>query len=476
MANFNKSRWVDYVIFGQSLFLIFCLVFESYIELPRLVAWLGHWHPLVLHFPIVLLLISVFLGLTGNKIPKLLLTSAVIFALSTAISGFFLGKEAGSKGDLLFWHQWLGGGLALLAAVWYWLDGIQFQNKILTKMLQLAIVGLVFFTGHYGGMLTHGEDFLALPAEKRDEKIPENPLIYKDVVGRILDAKCVSCHNPNKKKGELLMTSLDGLLVGGEVGNTIIPQNPEDSELIKRIHLPLEDEDHMPPEGKKPLEANEIQILERWIALGASDTLRLEHVDPSEPLVGLVNGLMEPDLAKKWLKLPKVADTTIVRLSSDYMTIRRIAGGVNAVSINLYASSTYEAKQLAALKDIRGNIVQFDVSGIPIGQEEMNLIASLSNLESLEIDQTPISDAEVDTLKGLDKLKILKIYRTAISDKSIPVFQKLKDLQYLYVWGTKISNNALNDLMNSNPELKIDTGVDEELKQTFSAQDSISKN
>jgi hypothetical protein len=185
---------------------------------------------------------------------------------------------------------------------------------------------------------------------------------------------------------------------------------------------------------------------------------------------------MEPDLSKKWLKLPKVADTTIARLSSDYMTIRRIAGGVNAVSINLYASPTYEAKQLAALKDIRGNIVKFDVSGIPIGQEEMNLIASFSNLESLEIDQTPISDIEVDTLKVLGKLKILKIYRTAISDKSIPVFQKLMGLQHLYVWGTKISDNALNDLMNSNPDLKIDTGVDEELKKTFSAKDSISKN
>ena len=126
----TKIKWVDYVVFGLSLFLIFCLVFDSYIELPRLIAWLGRWHPLVLHFPIVLLLLCVFLGLTNKKIPKLLLTLAVIFALVTAISGFFLGKETGAKGDLLFWHQWLGGGLALLAAMWYWLDGIAFENQV----------------------------------------------------------------------------------------------------------------------------------------------------------------------------------------------------------------------------------------------------------------------------------------------------------------------------------------------------------
>lgn len=472
----TKIKWVDYVVFGLSLFLIFCLVFDSYIELPRLIAWLGRWHPLVLHFPIVLLLLCVFLGLTNKKIPKLLLTLAVIFALVTAISGFFLGKETGVKGELLFWHQWLGGGLALLAAIWYWLNGVSIENKVLTKILQVAIIGLVFFTGHYGGMVTHGEDFLALPLEKREEKIPENPLIYKDVVGRILDKKCVSCHNPNKKKGELLMTSLNELLAGGAVGNTIIPGNPQESELIRRIHLPIEDEDHMPPDGKKPLDANEIQILEQWIAKGASDTLRLQHLEASEPLAGLIRNLMQPDPNEKWVRLPKVADSTILRLSSDYLTIRRIAGGVNALSVNLYKSPAYEAKQLTDLKFISENIVQMDISGIPIGQEEMNLVASCQNIEWLEIDQTPISDIELDTLKVLSDLKILKIYSTAISDKSIPVFKKLKGLQKLYLWNTKISSNALNELKNANPTLNIDSGIDEELKNTFVKQDSLSKN
>ena len=471
----TKNKWVDYVVFGLSLFLIFCLVFESYIELPRLVAWVGRWHPLVLHFPIVLLLICVFLGLTNKKIPKLLLTLAVIFALLTAISGFFLGKETGVKGDLLFWHQWLGGGLALLAAIWYWLDGIRFDNQVYTKILQVAIIGLVFFTGHYGGMVTHGEDFLALPVEKREEKIPENPLIYKDVVERFLDNKCVSCHNPNKKKGELLMTSLKELLIGGEVGNTIVPGNPQESELIRRIHLPFEDEDHMPPDGKTPLDDIEIQIITQWIALGASDTLRLQHLEASEPLAVLIKNLMQPDPTEKWVGIPKVADSTILRLSSDYLTISRIAGGVDALSVNFYKPPTYDAKQLTNLKYISENIVQLDVSGIPIGQEEMNLIASCKNLEWLEIDQTPISDMELDTLKVLSELKILKIYSTSISDKSIPVFKELKGLQKLYLWNTKISNNALNELKNANPTLSIDSGIDGEQQNTLVQHDSISK-
>lgn len=476
MTYTSKNKWVDYAVFGLSLFLVFCLIFEAYIELPQLVAWVGRWHPLVLHFPIVLLLICVFLGLTGKKIPKPLLTVSVLTALLTAISGFFLGKETGTKGDLLFWHQWLGGTLALLAAIWYWLESIDFDKPIFSRLLQIVLVGLVFFTGHYGGMVTHGEDFLALPTEKREEKIPENPLIYKDIVGRILDKKCVSCHNPNKKKGELLMTSLNGLLDGGEVGNTVLPGNPEESEIIRRLHLPSEDEEHMPPEGKTPLDANEIQILERWISLGASDTLRLEHLQPSEPLVELVNGLMTPDPSEKWENLPKLADTTIQRLSSDYVTIQRIAGGVNAVSVNIYKSPVYGAEQFTKLKPIAMNIVQLDASGLPIGQEEMDFIATCPNIEWLEIDQTPITDVEFDTLKVLSGLKMLKVYSTVIGDQSIPIIKRMEELDKVYLWNTSISEEGLEDLGNGNPSLFIDSGIEKEIQASFVNPDSISKN
>jgi len=113
----NKKRSIDYLIFGFSIFLLFCFVFEPYIKLPPLLAWIGRWHPLLLHFPIVLLLASIFLGLTGKRIPRPLLTLAVISALITAISGFFLGKETPIKGDILYWHQWLGVGVGLISAM-----------------------------------------------------------------------------------------------------------------------------------------------------------------------------------------------------------------------------------------------------------------------------------------------------------------------------------------------------------------------
>ena len=439
MAQKNSSPWVDYVIFGLTVFLVFCLIFESFIDLPSLVAWLGRWHPLILHFPIVLLLMAAVIGLFNQIVPKLLLTVATLSALVTAITGFFLGTESVPKGDLLFWHQWMGAGVAILAVVWYWVSTNHLQQTYLVKGIQVVLIVLIGLTGHYGGMITHGEDFLALPRSKKLEKIPENPLIYEHIVYRVLDNKCIACHNPNKIKGELLMTSISELIKGGESGPALVVGNPGESELIRRLHLPMEDEEHMPPEGKKPLSNNEIQILERWIALGASDTLKLSHLDNDEPLVGMVRKMMEPGTINSWAKLPKVADSTLQNLASDYVTIKRIASNSQALSISVYLPPEYDPKNITDLKRISNNIIELDLSGIPIGQKEMDLVAMCKNLEWLEIDRTPVTDTEFKKLIGNTGLRVLKAYETDISDESVAVLKDFKGLRSLYVWETKIS-------------------------------------
>jgi hypothetical protein len=473
MTKTSKNRWADYTVLGLSVFLIFCLLFEPYIELPNLVAWLGRWHPLVLHFPIVLLLIAIFLGLTDRPVPDLLLTVAVLSALVTAILGFFLGKEVPIKGDLLFWHQWLGGATALIAALWYWLYTIGLDTAMYTKALQVVLIGLIGFTGHYGGMVTHGEEFLALPTEEPEKEIPENPVIYKDVVFRILDDKCVACHNPNKQKGELVMTSFDKLVQGGENGRILEPGKAEESEMIKRVHLPLEDENHMPPEGKSQLEENEIAILEHWIALGASDTVRLNQLPESEPLVGLITGMMAPDPSEKWAKLPRVADSTLRNLASDYLSITRVAGNSQALSVVFFPPPEYDPKTLTDLKRIADNIVQLDLSGLPIGSNEIDAIATFSNLERLEIDKTPIGDTEVRKLSSLKNLKLLKIYGTAITDESISSLKVLPDLKSLYLWDTGVSEDAVASLKKERPNLMINDGIDEGTEAFFVSADSV---
>ena len=469
----SSPKWVGQAIFGLTVFLVFLLIFESFIALPNLVAWLGRLHPLVLHFPIVLLLMAAIIGLTGNKVPDILLGLATFSALITAITGFFLGTGPDPKGDLVFWHQWMGVGVAILAVAWYWIGTNYLRQVYLIKAIQVILIVLVGLTGHYGGMLTHGEDFLDFPKSNEMGQIPDNPLIYKDVVHRVLDINCIGCHNSNKKKGGLLMTGIDELLVGGENGAAIVRGEPGNSELLKRLRLPRESEGHMPPEGKKPLSDNEIQILERWIALGASDTLRLNHLDNDEPLQGLVKMMMVPKKADKWESFPLVADATLQNLNGEYRTVKRISANSQALSVSVFSPPQYDPELILALGKVVDNIVELDLSGLPLGEKEMEIIGRCKNLEWLELDRTHITDIEFAKLGALSNLLVLKVYATKITEASLPILKSFNGLHSLYIWDTPLSDTGNVVLRDALPHVRIDRGIDPELITSFTEKDSI---
>ena len=48
----------------------------------------------------------------------------------------------------------------------------------------------------------------------------------------LLKANCFSCHNPDKKKGELDLTTREGLLRGGEEGKVVVPGKAAASRLV----------------------------------------------------------------------------------------------------------------------------------------------------------------------------------------------------------------------------------------------------
>jgi hypothetical protein len=396
-----------------------------------------------------------------------------LVTLITAISGFFLGTGGDVDGALLQWHRYAGGGLALLVALWYavWRNSTSREYGI--KILQGIIAILVLVTGHYGGMLTHGPDFLALPTSRETKPLSENPLVYEEVVFPILDENCVSCHNTNKKKGGLLMTNLESILKGGESGKTLVPGDAVNSEIIRRLYLPKNDEKHMPPDGKKPLEADQIAILERWVGLGASDTLRLNHLSIGEPLLGLIESLREEVVSNGWQSLPKVADTTLQRLSSDYLTISRMLNNSNALRVAAFMPPQYDESMLLPLKDIAGNIVQLDVSGLPLGQKELAVIANCTSLEWLELDGTPVTDASLEFLPKLQNLKLLKLYQTAVGNATLKGLGQLPNLKKLFVWNTNIGQEALTRFAKENQHIMINTGINPETQNFFTQKDTL---
>lgn len=81
----------------------------------------------------------------------------------------------------------------------------------------------------------------------------------------ILRAHCFSCHNVEKKRGQLDLTSREAAIKGGENGPALKPGKASDSPLVKQL-LPGTDP-HMPP--KKQLPDKLIATLRGWVDAGA---------------------------------------------------------------------------------------------------------------------------------------------------------------------------------------------------------------
>ena len=88
---------------------------------------------------------------------------------------------------------------------------------------------------------------------------------YQDQIRPLFENKCFSCHNPDKTKGGLDLTTYTAAMAGGSGGELVVPGQPGDSRLFKSIsHLA---EPEMPPEGDK-LGKDKIDLVASWITGG----------------------------------------------------------------------------------------------------------------------------------------------------------------------------------------------------------------
>ena len=108
---------------------------------------------------------------------------------------------------------------------------------------------------------------LAAPILHGEEKLSAESLsFWKDEVKPLLEQNCWKCHGAKERiKGDLRLTTRDGVIKGGEIGSSVDFDKPEASLLLEMVSY--KDEDHeMPPIGK--LKDEEIVILQKWIQMG----------------------------------------------------------------------------------------------------------------------------------------------------------------------------------------------------------------
>ena len=465
-SSFFKSL-AEHLILALSILLVFLLIFEPFLQIPDFLLFAGRLHPVILHFPIVLLVLTVINSFTKNRYEQpLLLTLTVLVTLATAITGFLLSEENTSKGDILTWHQWMGAAVSLLAATWYGLEKIKLNQRGVLLSVRISILVLILSTGHFGGMVTHGRDFLSWNRAIKDpvNKIPDDPLVFEHMVLPVLQTKCISCHNEDKSKGGLILSDHPSILRGGESGSSVVPGDPGQSEVLRRIHLPLADEDHMPPVEQEQLSDSEIRLFEGWIAKGMPEEMKASSIGTEDPFYVTIQKFKPvDDPSKKWAQLPEVEESIIDRLSSDYCTIRRMSQNSNALSVMIFPSPEYSTHRLSPLQPILDNIVELDLSFLPLTEEEMTFISKCKSLEWLEIDFTPVDDDQFNHLGEMNNLRILKAQGSGLTEKSLEKILNLRELEKLFLWDTDIPEDKLEQLKTSMPDLDIEAGIDKSI-------------
>ena len=107
-------------------------------------------------------------------------------------------------------------------------------------------------------------------AEAADVQTPQSAVTFEQHVRPILKAFCLDCHGGGEQlEGKLDLRLKRFMLTGGESGTALRIDQPAESLLIKRLKS-----GEMPPTEKK-VPAEQIAVIERWIAGGAA-TLRDE--------------------------------------------------------------------------------------------------------------------------------------------------------------------------------------------------------
>ncbi len=442
------SKLLDFGIYALVILLTFLLVFEKFVEVPIIVGWLGHWHPLILHFPIVLILVTIIQYWRKDTEFHWYLSFTTLVTLATAITGLILSLEGGDKGGVLLTHQWLGVSVAFIMAFWYWISQNPEFQIFYYKVLHGGLVILIVVAGHFGGMVTHGSDFLAINISGNDDDItlPDNPNIYTHIVQPVFNKKCVSCHNENKAKGELVMTAYASLMKGGESGSVLDMGDLENSELLNRINMQLEHEDHMPPKDEKQLNDQELNILKAWINQGAPSEMYFNDMDEHLDLYEIVKSKIEDSKSNTWDLLPNVSDNLITELSSEYCTIKRMFNNSNALQVLVFPNSAYSPDLLQSLKGIAKNIVELNLSSLPLGSQDLKIIGTFSNLELLKMSNTPIGDDEIQYLTQLEKLSTLQVYNTQIGDGGIDHIASIQGLNNIYIYNTNITTKGVAEL------------------------------
>jgi cytochrome c553 len=158
-------------------------------------------------------------------------------------------------------------------------------------------------------------------------KSAARPEVTQHDVLPILLLRCTVCHGARKQEANLDLRSRAAILRGGKSGPVVVPGKPDESLLLRRIRA-----EEMPPRPRlieatvKPMEADEVRKLARWIEIGAP-----EVADEPDAAGTAADPLVRPADRDFWsfqpprpVEVPRVANADRVRNPIDAFVFAKL--------------------------------------------------------------------------------------------------------------------------------------------------------
>ncbi len=437
---------------------------------------IGRFHPALVHLPIGILLIAALFQLLALK-PKyasmhaaisIALFWGMISAIVSCISGYFLSLSGDYDDELVDTHTWFAIATASISIIAYFFN--RWENEF-AKWVILLMVPLIFVTGHLGGSLTHGSDYLTKGFSKKEDSTEKEikPIadvqeanVYADIVQPIFESKCYGCHNKSKKKGKLRLDEPEFILKGGKDGKVVKPGNADESDMMKRLLLPRNEEDHMPPKEKPQLKDNEIALIHWWIATGATFDKKTKDLEQTEKIKPILLSLQKevkkipPDVPLAMVE--KADEKDLQKLKQRGIVVLPVAQNSNYLTANFITVDSITFNDISLLLSIKKQLVWLNLSGKKISDTLLDPIAQLVNLTRLQLDNTLITDKGFTTLRSLINLQYLNLVGTKVTGNGIMQLKGLTKLQAIYIYKTFISSSDWSMLKNNFPKVTLDTG------------------
>lgn len=463
-------------------------------KMPDMVRFLGNFHPVILHLPIgifVLIALQEILAMFSRREYRPAVFPAFLGAASAVLSvlfGFLLYQGGGFEGsELVEDHLW-GGIIFSCAAVftlivraWSIAPG---SSQAFYRLMVFASCGVMTYASHDGASITHGEDHLTKyapdpirkliglePKENKEDapaKSLEEQIVYADIVQPILNNRCVQCHKEGKSKGKFRMDTYEMLVKGGKEGEGIEPGNAEDSNIVYRAELPEDDEEHMPPDGKKGFDPHELAIVKWWITEGADPKKTVGELTVSDEIRAALGKLdLSVATSGETAAAPKADNASAELLATVAKLGEEFPGGLtfeSQSSSNLTFTGVSMRKNLtdelfAKLGPVIPKMVAIDLSASSVTDASVALLSPATDLKMVRLAETGITDAAIDTLVKLQKLESINLYGTKVTDAGVKKLSALPNLKRLYLWQTAVTPAAIGELQKALPELEIVTGI-----------------